>query len=138
MVEGDVADSARFDVFKLMDALLSGKVNRSVKILAGLKAEGVAAPVVLWAISREARTLVSIKTELKRGGNPDVLYKKYQIWDKRKQLVHEALQRLKTKELQGVLQASANVDCQIKGQINGDEWEGLFRICLLFSKGLQL
>ncbi|MBD9361463.1 DNA polymerase III subunit delta [Methylomonas fluvii] len=135
MVEGDVADSARFDVFKLMDALLSGKVNRSIKILAGLKAEGVAAPVVLWAISREARTLVSIKTELKRGGNPEVLYKKYQIWDKRKQLVHEALQRLKSKELQGILQASANVDCQIKGQMAGDEWEGLFRICLLFSKG---
>ncbi|MBD9357436.1 DNA polymerase III subunit delta [Methylomonas albis] len=136
MVESDVADSARFDVFKLMDALLSGKVNRAVKILAGLKAESVAAPVVLWAISREARMLINIKADLKYGGNQEAIYKKYQIWDKRKQLVQEALHRLKSKDLQGILQASANADCLIKGQAAGDEWEGLFRICLLFSKGL--
>lgn len=133
MVEDDVADSARFDVFKLMDALLSGKVNRAIKILAGLKAEGVAAPVILWAISREARTLVNIKTELKRGGNQEALYKKYQIWDKRKQLVQEALHRLKSKDLQIILLESAATDCQVKGQAAGDEWDGLFRICLLFS-----
>jgi DNA polymerase-3 subunit delta len=136
MVEDDVADSARFDVFKLMDALLLGKVNRSVKILAGLRAEGVAAPVVLWAISREARTLINIKTELKRGGNPEVLYKKYQIWDKRKQLVHEALRRLEASDLQCILMESAATDCQIKGQGVGDEWGGLFRLCLLFSSVL--
>jgi DNA polymerase-3 subunit delta len=134
MVEDEVADSARFDVFKLMEALLSGKLNRAVKILAGLRAEGVAAPVVLWAISRETRILLNIRSELKSDGHQEALYKKYQVWDKRKQSVQESLQRLKTKELQDILLASANVDCQIKGQLAGDEWEGLFQICLLFAK----
>lgn len=135
MIEGDVADSARFDVFKLMDALLLGKLNRAIKILVGLKAEGVAAPVVLWAISREARTLFNIKAELKRGGHQEAVYKKYLVWDKRKQMVQEALHRLKAVELHGILQASAAADCQIKGQAAGDEWESLFGICLLFAKG---
>ncbi|WP_446808020.1 DNA polymerase III subunit delta [Methylomonas sp. 2BW1-5-20] len=134
MVEDGVADSARFDVFKLTDALLMGKVNRAVKILAGLRAEGVAAPVVLWAISREVRMLFNVKAELKRGGVQDLVYKKYQIWDKRRQLVQEALHKLKAKDLQVILQACSNTDCQIKGQIVGDEWDGLFGICLLFTK----
>lgn len=136
MVEDDVADSARFDVFKLMDALLAGKLNRAVKILGGLRAEGIAAPVVLWAISREARTLLSIKTELKRGGHQDALYKKHLIWDKRKQLVQEAMQRLQSLELQNILGKCAKADAQIKGQLAGDEWEALFSICVLFAKGL--
>lgn len=134
MVEDDVADSARFDVFKLMDALLAGKLNRAVKILSGLKSEGIAAPVVLWAVSREARALLHIKAELKQGGHQDAVFKKYQIWDKRKQAIQEALARLKSADLQAILRLSATADQQIKGQLTGDGWEGLFEICLLFSK----
>ncbi len=134
MIEDDVADSARFDVFKLIDALLAGKINRSVKILEGLRAEGIAAPVVLWAVSREARALFNIKAELKQGGHQDAVFKKYQVWDKRKQPVQDALARLKTADLQKILQVSAMADRQIKGQLAGDGWESLFQICLLFSK----
>lgn len=133
MIESSVADSARFDVFKLTDALLLGKFNRSLKILAGLRAEGIAAPVVLWAISREARTLIHVKNDLKQGGHQDAVFRKYQIWDQRKQLVQDALRRLKNHELLTILSASAVVDSQIKGQAAGDEWEGLFEICCLFA-----
>lgn len=134
MIEDDVADSARFDVFKLMDALLAGKLNRAIKILQGLKAEGVAAPVVLWALSREVRVLLNIKTELSRGGHQEALFKKYQIWDKRKQLVHDALQRLKPRQLENLLLTSAKADQQIKGQLAGDGWESLFGICVQLCK----
>ncbi len=139
MIEDDVADSARFDVFKLIDALLAGKLNRSIKILNGLKAGGVAAPVVLWAISREIRTLFNIKTELKQGGHQDATFKKFQIWDKRKQQIQEGLQRLDSAHLQRLLSLSANADKQIKGQQAGDEWESLFTICSVFcNPGLLL
>ena len=53
-----VADSSRYDVFKLADSLLTGSPVRITKILAGLKDEDVAAPVVLWAIAREARSIL--------------------------------------------------------------------------------
>jgi DNA polymerase-3 subunit delta len=135
MIEDEVADSARFDVFKLIDALLLGKLNRAVKILNGLKAEGVAPPVVLWAVNREIRALFSIKAELKQGGQQDAVFKKYQVWDKRKQAVQEALHRLKTQDLQEILQLGAVADQQIKGQIAGDAWESLFEVCLRFIKG---
>jgi DNA polymerase-3 subunit delta len=134
MVEDEVADSSRFDVFKLTDALHGGKLNRAVKILNGLQMDGTAAPVVLWALAREARTLLAIKAELKQGGQQDTVFRNHQIWDKRKQPVQEALQRLKAEDLQKILQLCATADQQIKGQYPGDGWETLFEICLLFVK----
>ncbi len=47
-LQESVADSARYDVYGLVDAALEGKVGRVVRMLNGLKAEGTAAPVVLW------------------------------------------------------------------------------------------
>lgn len=138
MIEDDVADSSRFDVFRLTDSLLLGKLNRAVRILNSLKAEGIAAPVVLWALTREARTLFSIKTELKQGGHQDAVFKNHQIWDKRKQAVQEALARLKTEDIQKILLLSATADQQIKGRMAGDGWETLFCICLLFVKAPAL
>lgn len=134
MIEEAVADSARFDVFKLTDALLVGKVNRSVKVLNGLRLEGVAAPVVLWALSREARVLFNVKSEIRRGGHSEAIFKKYHIWDKRKQMIQEALQRLSPAQLQTLLVLCAKADKQIKGQLAGDGWDTLFEICLQFCR----
>ncbi len=129
-VEQAVADSARYDVFKLLDSLLAGRLNRAVKILQGLKAEGIAEPVVLWALSRETRTLLNIKTELAHGGRKDGVFAKYQVWDKRKPLVDAALNRLTPRQLEDILLLCARADREIKGQSRGDGWETLFNICL--------
>jgi len=131
-VENAVADSARFDVFKLTDCVLSGRVKRAVKILNGLKAEGVAAPVVVWALAREARLLVAIKTAIKQGQNKELVFKNNRLWDKRKQLVNAALSRMKIADLHKVLLLSSQADRQIKGQEQGDCWETLLAACVLF------
>ncbi len=138
MVEDDVADSARFDVFKLSESLLQGNLNRTVKILNGLKAEGIAAPVVLWALSREARLLLNIKAELEQGGHQEAVFRKFQIWDKQKQGVQDALARLKSGDLQSILQLCTVADQQIKGQLAGDSWESLFSTCLAFVKNSKI
>ena len=132
MIENAVADNTRFDVFKLTDALLGGKLNRANKILYGLKAEGIAAPVVLWALSREARILFNVKSELRQGGHQEAVFKKYQIWDKRVPLVHDAVKRLNLRQIQSLLLVSAKADAQIKGQLAGNCWDTLFEICSQF------
>lgn len=134
MIEAAVADSSRFDVFKLMDSLLAGKLNRSIKILHSLQADGTAAPVVLWAISREIRSLYQIKTAQKSGENLEALYKKLQVWDQRKPLVQDALRRVGERQLQDLLSNCAQADRQIKGQLAGDEWESLLCICADFCR----
>lgn len=128
-----VADSSRYDVFGFGNALLAGKPARMVKILDSLKAEGVAAPVVLWAVTREARQLLAIKNIVKQGQNPEAAFNQLKIWDKRKSLLSTALQRLNGNALQHVLLLSATADRQIKGEQRGDAWETLLSICLLFA-----
>ena len=128
-----VADSSRYDVFKLMDSVLAASVTRILKILSGLRSEGVAAPIVLWALTREARALIKIKLALSQGQNREAVFKNNQIWDKRKQLVGSALNRLSESDLNHILVLSAKADRQIKGQQKGDAWETLLATCLLFA-----
>ena len=127
-----VADNSRYDVFKLIDSVLSDRVDRIIKILSGLREEGVAAPVVLWALTREARSLIKIKWAIASGQSRDLAYKNNQIWDKRKQLVSHALNRLSDKDLTRILVLGAKADRQIKGQQSGDAWETLRDVCLMF------
>jgi DNA polymerase-3 subunit delta len=128
-----VADSSRYDVFKLMDCILSAQINRIIKILSALRAEGIAAPVVLWALTREARSLIKIKLALAGGQSKDMVFRNSQIWDKRKPLVDKALIRLSLPHLNNVLVLSAKADRQIKGQQSGDAWETLLAVCLQFA-----
>lgn len=132
-VQNVVADSSRFDVFNLTEAVLAGKLNRSVRILHGLQAEGIAAPVVLWALSRELRCLLELKT----ASNKEIVFRKYQIWDKRKYAINSALQRLGLAELQQAFILGAKADRQSKGQESGDEWETLLQLCLSMTAPLQ-
>ncbi|MEI6269578.1 MAG: DNA polymerase III subunit delta [Methylococcaceae bacterium] len=128
-----VADSSRYDVFKLMDSVLAARVSRILKILSGLRSEGVATPIVLWALTREARVLIKMKLAISQGQNREVVFKNNQIWDKRKQLISNALSRLSDSDLNNILVLSAKADRQIKGQESGDAWETLLALCLLFA-----
>jgi DNA polymerase III subunit delta len=132
-IDHAVADSSRYDVFKLLDAVLSANINRLIKILSGLRAEGIAAPVILWALTREARTLIKIKLALAAGQHKDAVFRNNQIWDKRKALVDKALNRVKLSQLDQLLVLCAKVDRQIKGQQTGDAWQTLLEICLQFA-----
>ena len=126
MVENAVADSSRFDVFKLSEAVLAGRINRAGRVLYALKEEGIAAPIVLWALSRDARALMELKT----AQNKELVFKKHFIWDKRKAAILDALKRLNLTQLQEIFQLCAKADRQIKGQQSGDSWESLFNLCL--------
>jgi len=116
-----VADSARFDVFGLLDTLLSGDVARGMRMLAGLKGEGVAEAVVLWAFAREIRTLAMLAGEIERGASAERAMAAARIWEKRKPLVRQGL-RQSSFHWQGLLVKCAQADRSIKGQDPNDPW----------------
>ena len=131
-LEQSVADHARFDVFKLTDSLLAGRANRAVKILNGLRSEAVAIQVIIWALTRDTRLLINIKVAIDQGQNREALYKQHRLWDKRKQLVNNAVTRLKMADYQNILLLCSKADRQGKGQEGGDSWETVLFACLLF------
>ena len=63
-----VADSARYDVFGLIDAALAGEAAHALRMLEGLRGEGVEPPVILWALAREIRLLATIAEALSDDG----------------------------------------------------------------------
>jgi len=132
-VEQVVADSSRFDVFKLTDCMLAGRITRAIKVLNGLKAEGIAPPVIVWALSREIRLLINIKIAVNQGQNKEMVLKNNRLWDKRKQVVSAAVSRMDIQVLQKALLLCSKADRQIKGREQGDCWETLLSLCMLFS-----
>jgi len=51
------AESARYDVFQLAEAVRAADAARALRILGGLQAEGAEPPLALWALLRELRAL---------------------------------------------------------------------------------
>lgn len=138
-VQQVVADSARFDIFKLTDALLQGDAQHALRILQGLRGEGVEAAVILWAISRELRSLHNMAHELARGIPQDKVFSSQRppIWDKRKPLLSRALQRHSARNWANLLRLAQQADEQIKGQAAGSAWD-TFALILIQAAGTRL
>jgi len=131
-IEGDLGDNARFDVFRLVDACLQGDGAAVVRILTGLRAEGVAAVLVLWALAREARTLAQLSGQLARGEPEDKVFRSHGIWPRRQALVRRALKRLPAGRWLSLLQGAARADRVVKGREPGDPWQALQALGLTF------
>lgn len=125
-----VTDSARFDVFDLIDSALMGNAARCLRILNGLRGEGVATPVVLWAFARELRTLIPMAQNTARGASADQAMAQAGVWDKRKPLLRNTLTRLGTSQLEQLLAQCQRIDAMIKGAIKDDPWRALERLAL--------
>jgi DNA polymerase-3 subunit delta len=129
-----VADSARYDVFDLAEEVLRGQTGRAYRVLMGLKGEGVAAPVALWALTRELRLVNTLKSELAGGAPAESLFGKYKLWDARKAAMEQALKRLNREAIQRALLLAARADRVIKGQEAGDEWDALLAVCISLTR----
>lgn len=129
-VAAAVSDSARFDVFGLVDAALAGDAQRSSRILYGLMAEGIEAVVVLWALAREIRSLHAMAAAIQQGQSLDSVMGQYRVWEKRKPQVRAALQRYPAKRWQGLLWQAGEIDKMIKGLSAGKAWDELLQLTL--------
>ncbi|WP_439134365.1 DNA polymerase III subunit delta [Pseudomaricurvus sp.] len=138
MIAGSVADSARYDVFNLIDKALHGDARSAVRTLQGLKGEGTDATVILWALAREIRTLSQIAHAMQQGQPLDRAAKSAGVWDKRKALVANALRRLKLTQLQMLLRKANGIDKAIKGLRRADAWDELMDLTLNLSGTFSL
>ena len=72
-VQNVVADNARYDVFGLADAVLSGDVRHSLRIFNGLNTEGTEPTIILWALTRELRLANHMASGLRQGMTIDAV-----------------------------------------------------------------
>ena len=138
-VHDAVLNVARYDVFKLNEAMLTGDAARLARMLEGLKGEGEALPLVLWAVAEEIRTLLKLKAGVAQGRPLAQLTKEYRIWGPRERLVEPALRRLRLSTLEEALQEAAQIDKMIKGlrakAFAGDAWDAMLQLGLKITRG---
>ncbi len=125
-----VADSARYDMFEFVDTALKGDAARTARMLAGLRGEGAEPVLVLWAFTKELRSLAGMAYDCQNGMSAEQALVKYRVWDKRKVPVKFALQRHKLVSWQNWLRTAARIDHTIKGQRAGDVWDELLHMSL--------
>lgn len=122
-VNDAVANNSRFDVYKLADAALAGDARRSIKILGGLRAEGVEPVIVMWALTRELRTLATLDDVVRQGGDLGSAMQKSGVWRNRQGLVRHCIGRHQHGDFHKMLKASGRADAAAKGQRAGNPWQ---------------
>lgn len=125
-----VLNVARYDVFKLADALLAGDVPRLTRMLDGLRGEGEAPTLILWTLTRELRILTRIKAGQAAGQPAARLMREAGVWESRQALVEKALARVSLPALTQALRQAAAIDRAIKGLQSADVWDALSQLAL--------
>lgn len=132
-VKQAVLDVARYDIFQLGEAMLSFDAVRYVRVLEGLRGEGVAEPLVLWQISDEIRALIRVAMGM-RGGKPQAqALRDARVWGARQNLVSKACRFANLARLEAMLRQASRIDQMIKGLRKGDVWDELLQLGLNFA-----
>ena len=132
-IKESVSDNSRFDIFKLVDTVMKGDVSRSLRILEALRAEGAEPLFICNMLSRELKVLESIKFETSHGKNLSKAIRDAGVWDTRKHLVLNAVDRLELHSIGKMLLVTGDIDRVVKGEQIGDPWTSIQDIVLAFS-----
>ena len=133
-VEAAVLNVARYDVFKLSEAVLSGQVARVQRMLDGLQAEGEAEVLVHWALAEDIRALKRVKDAMSAGKPLPMALRENRIWGPRERLFERVLPRLGDATTARLLHAAHVVDGIVKGlkapDWPADGWQALQRLAM--------
>ena len=133
-VESAVLNVARYDVFKLSEAVLAGQSVRVQRMLEGLQAEGEAEVLVHYTLAEDIRALKRVKDAMGQGRPLPMALREQRIWGARERLFERVLPRLSADALNQLLQSAHQVDGIVKGlklpQWPHNGWQALHRLAL--------
>jgi len=132
LVLRSVGDSTRYDVFQLAEAAAAGDAARALRVLLGLKSEGVEPTLILWALVRELRGMWQARERQRlhsavRGSG----------WNLAATPSARALSRLGKLPLARLLRQAGHTDRILKGLAAGDAWGALTGLTAGLAGALQ-
>lgn len=140
-IEAAVLDVARFDVFKLSEALLGGRVARVLRMLDGLKAEGEAAVLVHWTMAEDIRALKRVHDAMAAGKPLPMALREARVWGPKERLFERLVPQLGGAALSRLLVAAQICDGIVKGlrhpEWPTDPWEALGRLAMMLEQALR-
>ncbi|WP_210543652.1 DNA polymerase III subunit delta [Rhodoferax sp. PAMC 29310] len=134
-IESAVLNVARYDVFKLSEAVLAGQSIRVQRMLDGLQAEGEAEVLVHYALSEDIRALKRVKDALGQGRPMPMALREQRVWGAKERLFERVLPRLSDAALAQLLEAAHLVDGIVKGLKQPgwptNNWQALQRLAMM-------
>ena len=126
-----VGNSARYDVFQLGEAAAAGDAQRALRILLGLKSEGIEPTLILWALIRELRGLWQARerNRLRSGSRAG--------WHLAATPTPQALARIGKLPLVRLMRQAHHADRVIKGLAGGDAWTAITGLAAGLAGALQ-
>ena len=141
VVEQAVLNVARYDVFKLSEAILAGQLPRVVRMLDGLQAEGTAEVLVHWTLSEDIRNLKRAKDAMSSGQPLPMVLRSLRIWGAKEKLFERVLPRLTPNAAVRLLHSAHVVDGIVKGlPADGwpaQPWQALRKLAVDMASALQ-
>jgi DNA polymerase-3 subunit delta len=132
LVQRSVGESARYDVFQLGAAAAAGEAERALRILLGLKNEGVEPTLILWALTRELRGLWQTRERGRLRSSARGLG-----WNLAATPTSAALARSAALSLPELLRQAHRTDRIIKGMQGGDAWTAITGLAAGMACALQ-
>lgn len=123
-MEDLVADSARYDVFKLTDAAFTGDGARALRILAGLRSEGDELLALMgWLVNQ-----LQLALRLANASDLAAQFRAEHLWQARETLFRQALRRAPREHWLQCLARASRIDRMVKGREQGNPWQEAERL----------
>ena len=137
-VESAVLNVARFDAYKLAEAVLAGQVARVQRMLDGLQAEGEAPVLVHWALAEDIRTLNRVRGAVDDGRPLPIALRESRVWGVKEKLVERVLPTLGSAQLARWLDDAHTVDGIVKGlkfpDWPAEPWQALHQLAMKVAR----
>ena len=137
-VEAAVLNVARYDVFKLSEAVLAGNIARVQRMLDGLQAEGEATVLVHWTLSEDIRAMHRLRSLMDEGKPLPMALQEARVWGMKQKLFERILPRLSSVDAANLLHSAHQVDGIVKGLKQPgwptDPWMALHQLAMMVCK----
>ena len=128
-----VNDSARYDIFALIETACLGNTEHATRMLRGLKSEGIEPISIFGALMWELRRICAMANAIESGTPREKVFSEYRVWQQRKPAISKLLNRLPARQLTRQLGAAYLIDRSIKGATRRDPWELLEKLMLTLA-----
>ncbi len=140
-IESAVMNVARYDVFKLSDAVLAGRAERTQRMLDGLEAEGEAAVLVHWALAEDIRAIKRVADSMSAGKPLALALRDNRIWGAKEKHFERIMPGIQGSAVNKLLLAAHQVDGVVKGLEHPDwpsqPWQALHRLAQMMVRVAQ-
>lgn len=126
----NISDQSHNNVFQCVDQAICNNIKKSQSILSQLKRDKVQPAILLWAITKELRTLINMKFSINQGNSLPTVMNEYRIWQSKKQMYQTQLQSRQINEFYSLLKQAKIIDACVKGISPFNPWQLLESILL--------